>query len=139
MFATLTAQKIQKIQTTVVITWTSAPRIRMTANVDMPEYGLKAGDTFYLVRSSKNDGLYYIVRWNYDRIGWQCPCPATKRCRHIELVSLDCGSRKAPITWQPTVQPAPKEPTVEASLSPWLRKVMGGKSHNGTFSGKRVA
>lgn len=92
------------IVTTVHITWTSAAKIRMHANEDLPEYGIKAGENFYLVRSSENTGLYYIVRWDYAKISWQCPCkhsverPAAKPCRHKRLVSKDCKAHKAAIT-----------------------------------------
>jgi hypothetical protein len=88
------------VKTTVHITWTRAAKVRMTANVDMPEYGLTAGQTFYLVRSSEDNGLYYIVRWNYEQIEWTDGCkhsverPNAKPCRHRRLVSDDCRARK---------------------------------------------
>lgn len=78
----------------VHITWTTAPRVRMTANIDFPEYNIKTGETFYLVRSSKDDGTYYIVTWNAIKMTWDCRCPATKPCRHMKLVNLDCKARK---------------------------------------------
>lgn len=86
--------------TAVHIDWTKAPKIRMTAKVDMPEYGLKAEQVFYLVRSSANNGDYYIVVWSYDEKQWNCPCkhsverPNARPCRHRRLVSVDCKARK---------------------------------------------
>lgn len=86
--------------TTVVITWTRAAKIRMTANVDMPEYGLKAQQVFYLVRSSADDGTYYIDTWDYEKKQWNCPCkhsverPNARPCRHRRLVSADCKARR---------------------------------------------
>jgi hypothetical protein len=82
-----------KLITVVKIDWTTAQKVRMTARKDLPEYGLKAGDVFYLVRSSKADTTneYYIVRWNYSN--WQCPCKSRKPCRHITIVSADCHAR----------------------------------------------
>ncbi len=80
---------------TVHIEGTQAATIRCTARVDQPEYGIKAGDVFYLTRSSKNDGTYYICTWNYTAIAWQCSCPATiQKCRHIRTVSALCHERK---------------------------------------------
>lgn len=87
------------IRTTVVIEWTNAPLIRMSANVDMPEYGIKADQTFYLSRSSKNDGTYYIATWDYNETCWMCRCPARKPCKHMRLINADChklaATRKA--------------------------------------------
>jgi hypothetical protein len=94
MTATLTAT------TTVQVTWTRAAKIHMVAKIDMPEYGLKAEQIFYLVRSSANDGTYYIVTWNYAESKWSCPCkhsverPTAKPCRHRRLVSADCKARR---------------------------------------------
>lgn len=87
----MTQTAIATIKTTIQIAWTSAPLIRMSTNVDMPEYGLKADQTFYLVRSSKNDNSYYIAVWNYDETRWTCRCPATvAQCRHVRLINADC-------------------------------------------------
>lgn len=80
-------------QTTFIVRvdYTVASSIRCTARQDMPEYGLKVSDIFYLVRSSKNNGDYYLVRWNYEQISWQCSCTAaTTHCRHTRLVSARC-------------------------------------------------
>jgi hypothetical protein len=85
---------------TVHITWTCAPKIRMTARVDMPEYGLKKDQVFYLVRASADDGTYYLLTWSCDEKQWQCPCkwsterPLAHQCRHRRLVSADCKARK---------------------------------------------
>lgn len=77
---------------TVQIDYTSASVIRSVARKDMPEYGLTEGQVFYMIRSSKNDGSYYISTWNYERIGWECRCPATcYSCRHTRLIAKDCG------------------------------------------------
>lgn len=73
---------------TVQVTWTNAPIIRMSTNVEMPEYGLAANETFYLARSSKNDGTYYIATWDNDC--WMCRCPAHKPCKHMRLINADC-------------------------------------------------
>lgn len=94
MTATLTAT------TTVHITWTCAAKVRMTAKIEMPEYGLKAEQVFYLVRSSANDGTYYLLVWNYAESKWTCPCkhsverPNAKQCRHRRLVSADCKAHQ---------------------------------------------
>jgi hypothetical protein len=98
MTATLTASAT--ITTTVHITWTRAAKIRMQANVDMPEYGLKAEQIFYLVRSSADDGTYYLLQWDYEAKAWSCPCkhsierPNARPCRHRRLVSADCKARR---------------------------------------------
>lgn len=82
------------IKTTVQIDWTSAPTVRITANVDMPEYGITSGQVVYLVRASANDGTYYIVRWSYTAVEWQCPCKSFKPCKHLKAVNAACVTRK---------------------------------------------
>lgn len=96
----MTTATLTSVKTTVHITWTNAPKVRMTAKVDMPEYGLKAEQVFYLVRSSADDGTYYIVTWNYTAIQWTCPCkhsverPNARQCPHRRLVNADCKARR---------------------------------------------
>ena len=91
---------------TVHIDYTTATTIRCVARVDMPEYGIKQGDVFYLARSSKNDGTYYVQTWDYANIAWQCSCPAgsppvdehglpmyaPKRCWHKRAVIAACNA-----------------------------------------------
>lgn len=76
---------------TVKIEYTDAPIIRCVARQDMPEFGMLEGSCFYLARSSKNDGTYYLLTWDYERIQFHCSCPATKLCRHMKLVNADCA------------------------------------------------
>ena len=91
---------------TVKIEHTEQEYIKCVARFDMPEIGIKAGETFYLARSaSSNDGTYYIVVWNNVTLKWDCPCPARKPCRHSKTITarhnsavrskqpLDIGSR----------------------------------------------
>lgn len=76
-------------QTTIKVKSTEA-YIRKTASSDMPLFGIKADETYYLVRSSSNDGSYYPVRWDYAQIGWICPCDGfahRHRCRHCKVSS----------------------------------------------------
>jgi hypothetical protein len=80
-------------QKTVRIEHCDAATIRCTANQDMPEYGIEAGEVFYLVRSSKNDGSYYVARWSADLMTWQDTCPSRIPCRHTKLVSTRCQMR----------------------------------------------
>jgi hypothetical protein len=76
---------------TIKIEFTNAPLIRCQATKDMPEVGILEGSIFYLVRSSKDNGEYYISTWSYERMMWTCSCPATiNNCRHNRLVSADC-------------------------------------------------
>lgn len=91
------ATEVKKV---VHITWTTSPTIRMKANVDMPEYGLKADQVFYLSRKSDNSGDYYILTWLFTETRWSCPCKwgttkaHVKPCRHANDVNFDCHSRK---------------------------------------------
>lgn len=89
---------------TVTIEFTNAPLIRCQAKVDMPEVGITEGSVFYLVRSSKNDGSYYISTWSYERMMWQDTCPATiNNCRHNRAVNADCHkSGHTLFSYQPT-------------------------------------
>src|SRR5581483_9342713 len=97
---TMTTTTVATITRIVNITWTRAAKVRMTANVDMPEYGLKAQQVFYLVRSSADNNDYYLLVWDYAEVKWDCPCkhsverPQARTCRHRRLVSADCRARK---------------------------------------------
>lgn len=77
------------MNTTVQIGYTEAQTIRCVARKDMPEYGLLEGQVFYCSRSSKNDGTYYLATWNFERITWDCRCPAIKPCRHEKLIKAN--------------------------------------------------
>jgi len=96
----MTTTTVATITRIVNITWTRAAKVRMTANVDMPEYGLKAQQVFYLVRSSADNNDYYLLVWDYAEVKWDCPCkhsverPQARTCRHRRLVSADCRARK---------------------------------------------
>jgi len=75
---------------TVEITWTDAPIIRMTARKAIEVCGLhlNEGEIFFLVRSVSQENRYHCVRWNYDRICWQCSCGAgCKSHSHVKVVS----------------------------------------------------
>lgn len=77
---------------TVQIDYTTAPIIRAVARRDIPEYGLTEGQVFYMTRSSKNDGTYYIAIWNYADMRWNCSCPATtNNCRHHRAIKANCA------------------------------------------------
>jgi hypothetical protein len=112
MNATLTTIKTVKVE------YTEAQTIRIVAKVDMPEYGLTEGQCFYAVRSSKNDGTYYLVTWNFDRMKWDCRCPSYKPCRHEKAVNLDCHKEHSIYSYKPvavaTVAPCKAEVKVDA-------------------------
>lgn len=63
------------------------PLIRCTARQDLSEFGIRKGETFNLARSSKNDGTYYIVRFDEWAGCYRCSCPARKPCRHEKAAS----------------------------------------------------
>jgi hypothetical protein len=88
---------------TVKLEFVTAPLIRCQAKKDMPEVGILAGSIFYLVRSSKDNGEYYISTWNYERMMWQDTCPATiSNCRHNRAVSADCHKAHSLFSYKPT-------------------------------------
>lgn len=92
----MTTTMTMTILKTITVLYTEQAVIRVQARVDMPEYGLQAGQTIYLVRSSRNDGTYYIVAWNYEQIRWVCRCPATvPNCRHVRAVNTALAGRAA--------------------------------------------
>lgn len=56
------------------------------ARVDMPEYGIKAGETFELVKAGSFAGYAYIIV--YGPAGRVCSCPAkVQNCKHVKLAS----------------------------------------------------
>lgn len=92
------------ISKTIKVEYTEQEMIRCVARVDMPEYGLKVGDVFYLARSSKNDGQYYVCRFDDRAASWFCGCPARKPCRHEKAAGAHSHARML-------AQKAAKEPT----------------------------
>jgi hypothetical protein len=75
---------------TVNVTHTDAQYIRCTARVDITigSIEIKVGTVFYLTRSSKNDGTYYLTFFSEVKSSWDCSCPAFKPCRHIKIVNV---------------------------------------------------
>lgn len=86
MVSTLSSQYIAA---SVRLEYTEAQHIQCKARVDLVIGGIeiKAGTVFHLVRSSKNDGTYYLVRWNDVRIRWECSCQSHKECKHLIAVN----------------------------------------------------
>jgi hypothetical protein len=76
-------------KTTIALTWTDAPLVRITAKRDFPEYGVAKGEVVYLARCSANDGTYYVVR--FVASSWSCPCEGNavyrRTCKHIKAAS----------------------------------------------------
>jgi hypothetical protein len=76
------------------------PFIHEVAETDMPQFGLKAEQAYYLVRSESMSrcnelSTYWIVTWSYEECRWLCPCLATiHQCKHVKLVNQDCHNRK---------------------------------------------
>lgn len=69
--------------------------IRCVARVDMPEYGIKAGDVFFLSRASEKD-TFYVVVWSMDENKWNCGHPTSKKakiCTHVQAVGSHCHAR----------------------------------------------
>lgn len=69
--------------------------IRCTARVDMPEYGINAGDVFFLSRASEKD-TFYVVVWSKEENKWNCGHPTSKKakpCTHVNEVSAHCHAR----------------------------------------------
>jgi hypothetical protein len=90
------------IKTTVLITWTDAPVVRIIANQDFPEYGVRKGQTVYLVKSDslnehyQGEGFwYYILTWKAT--GWTCRCPGYAgygRCKHVRQANGHSRNRQ---------------------------------------------
>lgn len=78
------------IRATVKVLHTEQELIHCIAKTDMPEYGLKKDEQFDLVRSSANDGTYYIVV-TLPLIGRHCGCKGyqfRQSCRHTKTVNI---------------------------------------------------
>lgn len=72
-----------------------AQHATVTARVDMPEYGIKAGETFHLVMSSF-EGYAYIVKWDQVWTKHACGCKGYEwkhYCKHTDNVNAVCKSR----------------------------------------------
>lgn len=69
--------------------------IRCVARVDLPEYGVRAGETFHLVQSSY-EGYAYVVTENAEFGYIECPCKAYefhRQCKHTKLVGAANAAR----------------------------------------------
>lgn len=76
---------------TVLIEGITSPIIKCVAKVAFVKNGVHvaAGQTFFLVASSKFANRYYIVAWNEMRTAWQCNCGAEcKQHAHINTVKV---------------------------------------------------
>lgn len=67
-----------KMEATIAVEYTDAPIIRCSANKAffVGNASIKAGETFYLVRSIRRPGRYYVVHFSNERHQWQCSCGA---------------------------------------------------------------
>jgi hypothetical protein len=52
--------------------------VRATAHTDLPELGIKQGDTFYLAHNGQPQN-FRVVKW--DRVRWVCSC-GKGACEH---------------------------------------------------------
>ena len=52
-------------------------------------------ETFYVVQSDTHPHIWYTVRWNNQRLAWECNCPATKPCKHERAVNEVLKVRRA--------------------------------------------
>lgn len=69
----------------VKIDFFEGEHLKCVARVDMPEWNIQAGETFWLVKAGSYAGYYYIVSW--DRVSWACRCPSVKPCKHQRYVN----------------------------------------------------
>ena len=87
---------------TVKVLLTEQDVIRCTAKIAMPEYGIKAGDVFFLSRGSEVD-TFYVVVYDDKQNKYVCGHPTSKKakpCTHVQAVSSYCqkrAKREAPI------------------------------------------
>jgi hypothetical protein len=44
-------------------------------------------ETFYLVASDSQPGVFYAVRWDDARARWLCPCASRKPCKHERAIN----------------------------------------------------
>lgn len=61
--------------------------LKITARVDMPGWGVMAGETVYLVASRTYAGYYYLQKYDAGRNDWTCYCPARKPCAHQKYIA----------------------------------------------------
>lgn len=74
---------------TVAVEWTTAALIPCTAKADFQvgPIKVKQGQRFFLARSERFIGCYYVVVWSESRVGWECSCPAAgKAHNHVNRV-----------------------------------------------------
>jgi hypothetical protein len=83
------ARALPQIESTIAVTNTTAKIIKCKANkaFTVGNASIKAGETFYLVRSESREGRYYIVHFSDIRRAYQCSCGANC-CEHQHLKTV---------------------------------------------------
>ncbi len=74
---------------TIKVEFTEARLIRCTDR--------QTKETYYLARSSKNNGTYYFVTFSHGSARWQCTCPSYRQCSHVNVVNAALAQRRAAI------------------------------------------
>ena len=88
MARSLTANQkaVPQQDATIAVEHTDAPIIRCTARKAfvVNNARIAEGETFYLVRSARRPGRYYVVHFSNERHQWQCSCGAN--CKDHEHI-----------------------------------------------------
>lgn len=117
MARSLTANQkaVPAVDATIAVEHTDAPIIRCTARKAfvVNNARIAEGETFYLVRSARRPGRYYVVHFSNERHQWQCSCGANcKDHEHIRaakahVVEHVVKPQVAKIEQQPAPRPVP--------------------------------
>jgi hypothetical protein len=69
---------VPQVESTISIEHTTAPLIKCTAKVafTLGNAKVEVGETFFLVKSVRRAGRYYVVHFSSERRAWQCSCGA---------------------------------------------------------------
>lgn len=114
---TANQKAVPTMDATIAISYTDAPIIRCTARATfvVNNAHVEAGEVFYLVRSERRPGRYYVVHFSNERRQWQCSCGANcKDHKHLQVANAHAKAYTArpqvQIEQQPTASTTPVIP-----------------------------
>lgn len=99
----------------VRVQYTETEHFTVTAQVDMPEWRVNAGETVHLYASSF-PGYYYIIAWDSDWNRHACRCKSHEfahHCKHGDKINEICKERYHHIRAIQEVQQAKRELATE--------------------------
>jgi hypothetical protein len=128
---------VPQIEATILVEHTSAPLVKCVARAafKLGNVSVEVGETFFLVKSVRREGRYYVVHFSNERRAWQCSCGAncTKHAHtqsaQLYVVEHVVKPRVAAIlsTTEPMEVEARETDDLDNSAESWKKRLQGEK------------